>query len=122
MKDPYILLSLLIPGSKAPGNEIDVYLQPLVEDLQELWNEGLITYDASTQQTFQLHAALLWTINNFLAYGNLFGWSTKGKLACPICNKDTVFRWLKSGKKICYMGHRWFLPQRHIWRKKKSII
>jgi hypothetical protein len=122
MKDPYMLLSLLIPGSKAPGNEIDVYLQPLVEDLQELWNEGLITYDASTQQTFQLHAALLWTINDFPAYGNLSGWSTKGKLACPICNKDTVFRWLKSGKKMCYMGHRRFLPQRHIWRKKKALF
>ena len=73
MKDPYILLSLLILGSKAPGNKIDVYLQPLAEDLQELWNEGLITYDASTQQTFKLLVALLWTINDFPAYGNYLG-------------------------------------------------
>ena len=101
-----MLLSLFIPRSKAPGNEIDVYLQPLVEDLQELWNEGLITYGASTQQTFKLHAALLWTINDFPVYRNLSGWSIKGKLACPICNKDTVFRWRKSGKKMCYMGYR----------------
>ena len=73
MKDPYMLLSLFILGAKAPGNEIDVYLQPSVEDLQELWNEGLITYDASTQQTFKLYAALLWTINDFPAYGNYLG-------------------------------------------------
>ena len=36
MKDPYMLLSLLIPGAKAPGNEIYVYLWPLVDDLKEL--------------------------------------------------------------------------------------
>uniref|UniRef100_A0A2N9GAQ5 Transposase-associated domain-containing protein n=1 Tax=Fagus sylvatica TaxID=28930 RepID=A0A2N9GAQ5_FAGSY len=52
MKDPYMLLSLLIPGSKAPGNEIDVYLQPLVEDLQELWNEGtLLNIDGKTKDS-----------------------------------------------------------------------
>ena len=36
MKDAYMMLSLLIPGPKAPGNKIDVYLRPLVDDLQEL--------------------------------------------------------------------------------------
>jgi hypothetical protein len=35
MKDPYMMLSLLIHGPMAPGNEIDVYLQPLVDDLHE---------------------------------------------------------------------------------------
>ncbi|XP_062145287.1 uncharacterized protein LOC133852537 [Alnus glutinosa] len=35
MKDPYMIMSFLIPGPKAPGNDIDVYLQPLVDDLQE---------------------------------------------------------------------------------------
>ena len=88
MKDLYIMMSLLIPRPKAPGNEIDVYLQPLVDDLQELWNEGFLTYDSSTHENFKLHAALLWTINDFLAYGNLSGWMTKGHLACPECNKD----------------------------------
>ncbi len=71
MKDPYMLLSLLIPRAKAPGNEIDVYLRPLVDDLKELWNEGVITYDSSTQQTFKLHASLLWTINDIPVYANL---------------------------------------------------
>ena len=59
MKNPYMILSLLIPGRKAPGNKIDVYLRPLVDDLKELWNEGIKTYDASTQHSFKLHAALL---------------------------------------------------------------
>ncbi|XP_042950382.1 uncharacterized protein LOC122282501 [Carya illinoinensis] len=73
MKDPYLMLSLLIPGPKAQGNDIDVYLQPLVNELQELWVHGVDTYDASTKGQFRLHAALLWTINDFPAYANISG-------------------------------------------------
>ncbi|GLT52919.1 hypothetical protein SLA2020_262280 [Shorea laevis] len=122
MKDPHIILSLLIPGPTAPGNDIDVYLRPLVDDLHELWSEGISTYDALAQQTFKLHAALLWTINDFPAYANLSGWSTKGKLACPVCNKDTTYKSLKYGHKTCYMGHRRFLPRGHVWREQKSLF
>ena len=89
MKQPFIILSLLIPGPKSPGNEIDVFLQPLITDLRELWQDGVETFDASTGSMFQLHAALLWTISDFPAYANLSGWSTKGKLACPVCCGDT---------------------------------
>jgi hypothetical protein len=79
-------------------------------------------YDALTQQTFKLHVALLWTINIFPAFANLSGWSTKRKLGCPVCNKDTTYKWLKYGGNVCYMGHRCFLPQSHVWRKNKSLF
>ncbi|XP_031106689.1 uncharacterized protein LOC116011274 [Ipomoea triloba] len=32
-------------GPKQPGNDIDVYLAPLIEDLKMLWNEGVSVYD-----------------------------------------------------------------------------
>ncbi|XP_042410119.1 uncharacterized protein LOC121999513 [Zingiber officinale] len=35
MKQPYFMLSLLIPGLFAPENNIDVYLQPLIADLKD---------------------------------------------------------------------------------------
>jgi hypothetical protein len=41
MKAPNLILSLLFPRPTAPGNKIDVYLRPLVDDLHELWNEGV---------------------------------------------------------------------------------
>ncbi|XP_042969106.1 uncharacterized protein LOC122301793 [Carya illinoinensis] len=88
------------------GNDIDVYLQPLIDELLELWEHGVPTFDASTKEMFMLHAALLWTINDFPAYGNLSGWSTKEKLACPSCNESTDSNWLKYGRKHCYIGHR----------------
>ena len=78
MKKEYMMLSLLIPGKHSPGNDIDVFLEPLIDELKQLWVEGVMTYDAHSKETFRLHAMVLWTINDFPAYANLSGWSTKG--------------------------------------------
>ncbi|KAK9088931.1 hypothetical protein Scep_028013 [Stephania cephalantha] len=86
MKQPFFILSTLIDGKYGPGDKLDVFMQPLIEELKELWNEGVFTYDASTNEMFKLHAALLWTISDFPAYAYLSGWSTKGKFACPCSN------------------------------------
>ena len=77
-------------------------------------------FDAHSKETFKRRAALLWTINDFPAYGNLSGWSTKGNLACPNCHKDTEFKRLPHGRKWCYMGHRRFLKPDHRWRLNRS--
>lgn len=121
MQKPYFFLSLLIPGPSAPGNNIDVYLEPLVAELKELWDiNGVETYDASTKSNFQMRASLLWTISDFPAYANLSGWSTKGKLSCPSCHKHTKSMRLKHSKKYCFMGHRRNLPSDHAFRKDKK--
>ncbi|CAN1757493.1 hypothetical protein LINPERHAP1_LOCUS6538 [Linum perenne] len=119
MKQPYMLLSLLIPGPSSPGNDIDIYLQPLIQELQDLWNIGIQTYDASSKLNFQMRAALMWTISDFPGYAMLSGWSTKGRLACPSCNKHTHSQWLTHGRKFCYLGHRRFLPMTHVLRRHK---
>ena len=71
MKKENIMLSLLIPGPQKPGNSIDVYLEPLIEDLNHLWSIGELVYDAMTRSTVTLKAMLLWTISDFPLYWNL---------------------------------------------------
>ncbi|RLM66420.1 uncharacterized protein C2845_PM16G03270 [Panicum miliaceum] len=119
LKQPYWMMSMLIPGPKSPGMNIDVYLQPLIDELKELWVQGVETWDAKEKKNFTLRALLLRTINDFPAYAMLSGWSTKGKFACPYCHKDTDYLWLKFGSKHCYLGHRRFLPHNHRWRRNK---
>ncbi|XP_049382842.1 uncharacterized protein LOC125847219 [Solanum stenotomum] len=119
MKSEYCILSLIIPGPRSPGNDIDIYLQPLIDELKLLWDYGVETYDASRNQTFQMRAALMWIINDFSAYAMLSGWSTRGKFACPCCNYGTNSRYLKHSQKMCYMNHRVFLPMDHPWRSNK---
>ncbi|XP_074300368.1 uncharacterized protein LOC141631622 [Silene latifolia] len=78
MKRQFIFLSLMIPGPKNPKQNLDIYLQPLLKELKELWSTRLFTYDVSRKQNFILRASLLWTINDFPAYGMLSGWTTAG--------------------------------------------
>ncbi|KAL6209524.1 hypothetical protein ACLB2K_020464 [Fragaria x ananassa] len=100
-----LMLSLLIPGPKQPGNDIDVYLQPLIDDLKLLW-DGVDMYDAYSKAMFNLRGILLWTINDFPAYGNLSGLTNKGEFACPVCGPETCSYWLPLALKTVYVDHR----------------
>jgi len=123
IKVEYTMLSLLIPRPQSIGNDIDVYLQPLIQELKELWELGVQTYDASKNETFLMRATLLWTINDYPRYAMLSSWSTKRRFACAYFNYDTNSSYLKHSHKMCYMDHRVFLPMNHPWRfNKKSLI
>ena len=52
MKEPYFMLPLLILCPHQPGNEIDIYLKPLVDELKELEEEGVETYDTYSKEHF----------------------------------------------------------------------
>jgi Transposase family tnp2 len=77
MKRKYIILSLLISGPKQPGNDIDVYLAPLLEDLNKLWKDRVRIFDAYLKEYFIFRAVIFCTINDFPTYGNLSGHRTK---------------------------------------------
>ena len=117
-----MMLSLLILGPRKPGNDIDIYLAPLIEDLKTLWEVGVQAYDAHQQEFFTLRVILLRTINDFPTYGNFSGCVVKGYFACPICGEDTYSHRLKHGKKNSYIGHKRFLPCNHPFRKQKKAF
>jgi hypothetical protein len=114
MKQTSFILSLVIPGPSSPGMDIDVYLQPLIDELLELWNVGVQTFDASKMENFNMRAQLMWTINDLPAYADLSGWPNRDVKACPCCMQSTLSKYLKNGKKFCYMGHRRYLPTEHL--------
>ena len=89
MKEHFMFLTVLVPGPRNPKDKLDVFLQPLIDELKQLWEVGVPTYDISLKQNFQMRAMLLWTISDFPAYSMLSGWSTAGRLACPHCMENT---------------------------------
>ncbi|CAH9142220.1 unnamed protein product [Cuscuta epithymum] len=121
MKSPYMFLTLIIPGPNNPKNKIDVYMQPLIDELKMLWDTGVVTFDAARKELFRLHVCVLWTISDFPAYGMLSGWSTAGIMSCPICMENTSAFYLKYSRKPCHFDcHRKFLPLNHSYRKDKT--
>ena len=59
MKEQYMFLTVIVPSPRNPKDKLDVYLQPLISELQALCEIGVETYDISRKQNFMLRAALL---------------------------------------------------------------
>ena len=117
-----MMLSLLISGPQQPGNDIDVYLALLIENLQTLWVVRLEAYDAYMNEFFNLRAVLLWAINDFPAYENLVRCTVKGYNACPYYGVDTTKCRLKHSDKNAYIGHRHWLPHGHEFRDQEKAF
>ena len=84
------MMALLFPGPTSPGKDFDIFLEPLVEDLLELWT-GVRAYDALAGKMFNLCSAVLWCIHDYPALSTLSGRTTKGYFACTHCDKHPPF-------------------------------
>jgi hypothetical protein len=115
----FVLLALLIPWKESVTSEvIDVYLEPLVEELLQLWY-GIPAYDITkepTLRTFTLRAVLLWTIHDFPGYGTVGGFSHQGYAACLWCGPDLGAEYSLELGKQTYGGTRRWLPTHHRYR------
>jgi len=70
----------MIFSLRQPGNDIDVYLSPLIEDLKLMWDQSVEVFDEFGNETFKMHAMLFCTIDDFSAYGNLSMYTTKNRV------------------------------------------
>jgi hypothetical protein len=102
-KRKYLMLSILIQGSKQVGIDIDVFQEPLMEDMVKLWNEGVCMWDQYQQEYFTLYAIIFVCIHD-APEGFTVSGQTKGKSgACPICVDGTALVYLPSSRKLVYM-------------------
>ncbi|KAL0289879.1 UNVERIFIED_CONTAM: hypothetical protein Scaly_2688900 [Sesamum calycinum] len=84
MSSEYMFLMMVIHDPSNPKYLIDVYLEPLIEELQNL----CYIYNAKNE-TFMMRAVLMWTVNDLPAYSMAFGWNTAGLRGCLVCMEDT---------------------------------
>ncbi|XP_040378937.1 uncharacterized protein LOC121054146 [Oryza brachyantha] len=106
---------------KTDGIDIDVFLEPLMEDMEELWKYGLRLWDEFKQEHFTLRAIIFVTINDLPGKFSLSR-QIKGKTGCLICLDKTSYKYLTSSMKTVYMRHRRFLPQKHKYRKMERLF
>jgi putative N-acetylmannosamine-6-phosphate epimerase len=58
---------------KQPDNDIDVFLEPLMENMKKLWEEGVEMMDASLMKKFTLKAIIFVTITDYPGLFSLSG-------------------------------------------------
>jgi hypothetical protein len=110
MKRKFIMMPLLLSGPIQVRNDIDVYLQPLIDDLLVLWEkEGVRMWDEFQQQHFNLRAMLFVKIQDGPALDSISGQAFKSYKGCTWCMNETSGIWLKHYKKVMYMSHHRFL-------------
>ena len=73
------MMLILIQGPRQPRNDINVYLQPLMEELLQLLTKGERVWDEYKKEHFKLKALLFITITDQLGQGlqrmhGLLGW------------------------------------------------
>jgi hypothetical protein len=72
-------------------------------------------------RSFNLCAAYLWPIHDYLTYDKFVGWHVHGRLNCPVCIDDSdAFRLQHSGKVCFFDCHQRFLPLSHEFRGDKQ--
>jgi hypothetical protein len=75
MKNEHLMLSLIVTSRRQVKN-MDVYLQPLLDKLKELW-EGIHVYDVSRhitiERSFTLYCICAYTTHYYLGLGVFSG-------------------------------------------------
>ena len=104
----------------------DVFFRPLVEELKQLWSDGIMCNDVARwrgEAIYSLKAILLWCIHDFPAYAMMAGTSNKGYCACPVCGPNTPSRYSSHLSKVVYGGNhqRWLLPD-HPFRQDVNVF
>jgi hypothetical protein len=117
-KRKYIMLSILIKSPKQAGIDIDVFLEPLMEDMAKLWNEGVRMWDQYQYEYFMLKAIIFICIHDAPG-GFTVSRQTKGKSGCPVCVDGNASVYLPSSKKLVFIRHWWFLERKYKYRKMK---
>ena len=67
MKNEHLMLALIVPGRRQVNN-MDVYLQPLIDELKDLWG-GIHVYDVSrpiaTNMSFTSYGICAYTAHDY---------------------------------------------------------
>jgi len=101
----FFFLSTIILGSNSLGQNINVCLWPLIDELKYLWSSKTSVYDVSRKYNFLTKTTLMWTINNFSSYEMVSGWSTHVKLACPYCMENNkIFTLINDGETFFFIA------------------
>lgn len=102
---------------KQHEKDIDVYLEPLIDDLKLLWEEVVEMFDAYLNEMFNFLIMWLCTTQDILAYGNLFGYTIQGEAPCLVCDDGINGSQLESSRRNFYLTHHFYLPYDHSYRR-----
>ena len=107
IKKGHLLLALLVLGRHKVKN-MDIYLAPLIKELQILW-DGIPINNMSQRGSgkyINTREIFVWNMHDFLGFGECNGLTTGGHNDCPICGPILNARYSYSLSKMVFQGHK----------------
>jgi hypothetical protein len=78
----YIFVLLIIP--RYPGDNMCVYMEPIIDDFLKAWNEVVVTYDRATKTNFKMHVWYMYSLHDMPTYVLFCGWCVHEKFPCLV--------------------------------------
>jgi hypothetical protein len=97
MKQSYIQMPLLIQGPRQSGNDINVFLEPMIDELVEMWGTGV-------KDIWDEYKKNMSRSRQYLSLQSL---TYKGEVASP----------KRRQKAILDVSSAWTTPMRYIYRQ-----
>jgi hypothetical protein len=95
MEESNFMMTLLIPRPSSPSRDFDIFMEPLVKELQQLW-KGVSAINVVHRKRFKLCVVVIWCIHDYPALSILSRRVTKGYFAYVRWDKDPCSRRLKN--------------------------
>jgi hypothetical protein len=73
LKQSFVFLTLVNLGPNEPRKQMNIFLRPFMEEMKELC-QGVDAYGSHLKYRFNLRAAYLWSIHDYLTYCKFAGW------------------------------------------------
>jgi hypothetical protein len=83
---------------KQLGIDIDVFLEPLMQEMERLWRHRGPMYDAFKKEDFICRAMIFVTTNDYPTLFALSG-QMKGKMGCLVCLDGTTWVFLDASRR-----------------------
>lgn len=77
---------MIVLGIKHPKQSLDIFLQPLIQDLKDSWSSGVMTYDCLKNVLYDMSSSLLpWLALPYTLPGKTSGvpWHHPARLNVP---------------------------------------
>ncbi|KAL0346479.1 UNVERIFIED_CONTAM: hypothetical protein Scaly_1663900 [Sesamum calycinum] len=117
-----MFLTMAIPDSSNPKHLIDLYLEPLIDELLQLWHVGVRTHDHATNKAFMMRVALMLTVNDLPAYGMVSGWNVAGLLTqTERYAESNVYPDQRQKRKVCEWVKCLRFPDRYASNLSKCV-
>jgi hypothetical protein len=80
---------------------MNIFLRSLMEELKELWQRE-DAHDNHLKCRFNLRAAYMWSIHDYLAYDKFVGWCVHCPLNCSVCMDDSYAFKIQHDRKVSF--------------------